>query len=706
MPYSVAAVLYAALMSVAWIIGTEQAREKTDAQLDYAILDFRSTIGGAIDTMLGHATEAAVRHFKTPGRHSMEEMAAVAKHLDLDELNIIDRDGMIIASNDPSCIGVDMKKTPETREFMKLTDGKTPTVAQPFRQHAYDAKARRKYLGKPFPGGNGYIQVGLDEQRLAKMLPEILGYIFDEWLLGRTGFFLCADAETDAMISNPSRHRNEASTLSEAGFSAKEAKPYEITGGEGAGETFVQTLFGEKCYCRCLVFGGHRFVPALPEHEYYDTRNVYVSVFGVLLAALLGSFAWFLDRIARDSDRLKAFFAAQEASRAKEMEIAKTIQNAALPAPLPPNPAFRLSAEMRAAKEVGGDFYDFFEPSPGKLAFLVADVSGKGISAALYMMTAKATIKNALMSGLSPAAALSKANAELSRGNTANMFLTAWAGIMDMESGKVAFANAGHNPPVLMHAAEGRGPEYLMAKSGPMMAYLDSVDYKPLSLTLKPGDALFLYTDGVTEALDGKDELFGEERLSETLGTVASNAPDAICRHVRVAVAAFAAGAPQADDITVLAIERLEPPHSFSRSFPPAQSGIADASAYLDGCLAALPQDDAEMFAPAMPALHVILDEIASNIVKHSGASGFQVDVTFNHAAGTAKLLFVDDGKPYDPLTHEDPDTTLSAEERPIGGLGLLMVKKMSDSLSYKREHNRNVFWAEKAMPAPAKKDA
>ena len=112
------------------------------------------------------------------------------------------------------------------------------------------------------------------------------------------------------------------------------------------------------------------------------------------------------------------------------------------------------------------------------------------------------------------------------------------------------------------------------------------------------------------------------------------------------------------------------------------------------------------MFAPAMPALHVILDEIASNIVKHSGASGFQVDVTFNHAAGTAKLLFVDDGKPYDPLAHEDPDTTLSAEERPIGGLGLLMVKKMSDSLSYKREHNRNVFWAEKALPAPAKKDA
>ena len=168
---------------------------------------------------------------------------------------------------------------------------------------------------------------------------------------------------------------------------------------------------------------------------------------------------------------------------------------------------------------------------------------------------------------------------------------------------------------------------------------------------------------------------------------------------MRVAVAAFAAGAPQADDITVLAVQRLEPPHSFSRSFPPTQAGIAAASEYLDGCLAALPHADAAMFDAAMPALHVILDEIASNIVKHSGATGFQVDVSFNPAAPGAKLVFVDDGRAYDPLTHEDPDTTLPAEAREIGGLGILMVKKMSTAVSYHREHSRNFLVVEKALP-------
>ena len=371
-------VLYVALLAVIWIIGSNQAAQKTEAQLDYAILDFRNTIDGAIDTMLGYIAKTAVSHFGTAERHTLEEMQLVANKLNIDEVNIVDRRGRIIASNDPSCLDVDMTVKKETSPFLALTNGATPTVSQHFRKHAYNT-TRRKYLGVAFPGGNGFIQVGLDEQHLSKILPMILGYIFDQWLLGRTGFFLCADASTDKLISNPSRHLNEASTLSEAGFREKDAKPFETTlSNTDLGKTFKQRLFGETCYCRNYLFAGHRFVPALPEREYYDTRAIYTTVFAVLLFIVLSTFAWFINRVLHDSEQLKLFYDSREELRARDMSIAKTIQNSALPNRLPDDPRFLLAADMCAARDVGGDFYDHFQMDATHYAFLVADVSGKG----------------------------------------------------------------------------------------------------------------------------------------------------------------------------------------------------------------------------------------------------------------------------------------------------------------------------------------
>ena len=185
--------LYAALMFVTWIIGTKQAEEKTEAHLDYGVLDVHDTVAGAIDTMLGHVARTAVRHIGSPQPMSMERMAAGAKELDIDEVNVVNREGQIIASNDPHCLGVVMAGDPVMDAFMKLTNGVTATVSQPFRPHARNPEFRAKYLAAAFPNGNGFVQVGLDERRLKRMLPEVLGYIFDQWLLGRTGFFLCAD---------------------------------------------------------------------------------------------------------------------------------------------------------------------------------------------------------------------------------------------------------------------------------------------------------------------------------------------------------------------------------------------------------------------------------------------------------------------------------------------------------------------------------
>ena len=681
----VAVALYSVLLSVIWSIGTFEAAKKTENQLDYAILDFRSTIGGAIDTMLGYVALTAVRHFGKVEAHTLEEMSAVARQLDMDEINLVDRTGRIIASNDPACINVDMALLPETRPFLELTNGVTLTVSQPFRKHAHDTM-RRKYLGMAFPGGDGYVQIGLDESRLNVMLPNILRYIFDEWLLGRTGFFLCADATTDKLISNPSRHRDEANTLSEAGFDEKSAQPFEIRDNVSTGTTFQQRLFGEDCYCRNYLFGGHRFIPALPEREYYDTRTAYISVFGIILFVVLLTFALFIDRIFEDSDCLKAFYAAEEERRAKDFLLAKTIQNSALPAAPPNSSSFSISATMTAAKDVGGDFYDYFMLDATHCAFLVADVSGKGVTAALYMMTVKTLIKDTLIDFHDPALALTKINADLYRNNPANMFLTAWVGVLDMETGVVAFANAGHNPPVILPDVR-----FISAKSGPALAFMDDVEYKLRHLKLRPGDTLFLYTDGVTEALDAKNEFFGEERLSNALKACINASSGAVLPTESVlnvalaSVAAFAEGVPQADDITALVVRYIAPPRLYSRSFPPTADGIASASEYLDKIL-----EQAESREILSAPLHVILDEICSNIVKHSGASGFVVDVDFVENPNGVKLVFIDDGRPFDPLAHVDPDITLSVQDRPIGGLGILMVKKMATNVSYNRTHNRN----------------
>ena len=688
-----AAVLYVVLMSVTWIIGTAQAERKTEAMLDYAVSDMRLTLDGVIDTMLEHLASIAVRHFKEPAAYPTAEVSAVAEAFDIDEINIVDRTGRIIATNDPDCLGVDMNVKKETRQFSDLTNGVTKFISQPFRRNAYGT-SRRKYLGVPFPKGNGYVQVGLDESRMHRMISLQLSFLFDPEV-ENTMCYLCADMKTGALVSKQ-LERDMAQTLGEIGFDISRIpesdRPLLDAGLNDAGKTFEQRLAGRIVFCRCFVFGGYLFIMIEPEDEFYGTRNIIVATMAILLALVLGGFAFLLVRISGDAERIKEFYAAEDAARAKEMEIAKTIQTSALPAPLGANPYFSLSAMMTSARDIGGDFYDFFMLDPTHLAFMVADVSGKGVTAALYMMTAKTLLKNAILAARDPAVAFSRVNAELCRSNTANMFLTAWSGVLDLETGKVTFANAGHNPPVKI---ESRKPDggmladrrsvFLAEKSGPVLAFMDGIEYRSRTISLDPGDTIFLYTDGVTEALDSKDELFGEERLADAIDAVPVPEPKSLCNVVRMAVAAFAEGVPQADDLTVLAVEYVARPQRFVRSFPPTQDGIASASEWLD-------EVAAESQGPLTASLHIILDEICSNIVKHSGASGFDIDIELLTNLAGVKLTFSDDGTPYDPLSHEDPDTTLPSEKRPIGGLGIMMVRKIADSMTYERMHDRNIL--------------
>lgn len=377
---------------------------------------------------------------------------------------------------------------------------------------------------------------------------------------------------------------------------------------------------------------------------------------------------------------------AERERMAVELSLAATIQTNMLPSTFPPYPNrrdFDIYASMNAAKEVGGDFYDFYLLDDDRLAFLVADVSGKGIPAALFMMRAKMTIKALAESGAEVHDILTKANEKLCEKNEAGMFVTAWLGIVDMKTGTLSYANAGHNPPLLKHQ---QGTfEYLQARPNFILAGMEGVSYRKNEIHLLPGDELFLYTDGVTEATNQSQELFGESRLQEALNGVAEETVESRCKTVKHAIDRFVGDAEQFDDITMLSVR--------FQSFQNDESIITQSDAWSTERVWDFinrQTKKAELSPKMINRAQIVVDEIYSNIQLYSGATMAQVFCQID--TDRMILTFKDDGVEFNPLKAEDPDVTLSLEEREIGGLGLIMVKKMASHLSYAYEDGYNVL--------------
>lgn len=241
-----------------------------------------------------------------------------------------------------------------------------------------------------------------------------------------------------------------------------------------------------------------------------------------------------------------------------ELEIATVIQHSLLPTideTYPARKEIDVYAGMDTAKEVGGDFYDLFFIDKNKVAFIIADVSGKGVPAALFMATSKTILQSCVRDIPDLGQALATANNALCKNNMANMFVTAWVGILDLTDGNLTFASAGHNPPVLL--SEGKA-EYLKIKNGFVLAGMEGVKYKTQSITLKSGDKLFLYTDGVTEAENTSHELFGEDRLISCIAETQGMTSGDTSQKVKDAVNGFAGKAEQFDDITMLCVRLTE----------------------------------------------------------------------------------------------------------------------------------------------------
>ena len=243
-----------------------------------------------------------------------------------------------------------------------------------------------------------------------------------------------------------------------------------------------------------------------------------------------------------------------------DLHMANQIQTSVLPHEFPPFPEkkeFELYAMMEPAREVGGDFYDFFLIDDDHLCLVIADVSGKGIPASLFMMNSKVLIKSFASGDNTPAEVLEKANKEICENNQMEMFITVWLGILELSTGKMVASNAGHEYPVIGHA--GGEFELIKDKHGFVVGGMEGVKYTDYELQLKPGDKLFVYTDGVPEASNVSNKLFGTDRMLEALNADKYAPVEELLRNVRKAVSEFAAGAEQFDDITMLAVEYTGP---------------------------------------------------------------------------------------------------------------------------------------------------
>ncbi len=291
--------------------------------------------------------------------------------------------------------------------------------------------------------------------------------------------------------------------------------------------------------------GRKKLLEACSEYSKDNTEVGNLARSYISMAEDLESYVDNLQKVTAEKERINA-----------ELSLASSIQAHMLPCIFPAFPEhdeFDIYATMTPAKEVGGDFYDFFMVDDTHVAAVMADVSGKGVPAALFMVIAKTLIKNHAQNGLQPCDVFTTVNRLLCDGNDAGLFVTAWMCVLDITSGKLTYVNAGHNPPLIRQ--NGGKFEYLRSRPGFVLAGMDTVKYRQNELMLSPGDRLYLYTDGITEATSAAKELYGEERLSAYLNGHADDTAEDILHGLKSDIDSFVGEAPQFDDMTMLMLD-------------------------------------------------------------------------------------------------------------------------------------------------------
>ncbi len=375
-----------------------------------------------------------------------------------------------------------------------------------------------------------------------------------------------------------------------------------------------------------------------------------------------------------------------------ELNIAKSIQASTLPSVFPPFPdrdEFDIYALMEPAKEVGGDFYDFYFIDENHFMFLIADVSGKGVPAALFMMTAKTLISNLSQVGYEPKELIQLINRKICETNKQGLFVTMFSGIINVVTGEITYINCGHNPPLIKtNSCEYK---YLDGESNIVLGAFDDFDFKIYKSVLNIGDTLCLYTDGVTEATNHNDEMYGEKRLLEKINKFDNDDIKTMAFDIRNDVLKYTEKIERSDDLTLLIFKYRSKHHSVRKTIykaPASRENYKQFYEWLHGIC-----KDWNISAELTNKLDMCGEEIYANIAFYAyPQTQGDIRVSVQKEDNRIILRFEDDGVPYNPLEKPDPDINLPPEQRPLGGLGIFMVKEMANDIQYEFTNGSNIL--------------
>ena len=378
-----------------------------------------------------------------------------------------------------------------------------------------------------------------------------------------------------------------------------------------------------------------------------------------------------------------------EQQKAKtELEVAKEIQLATLPNEIATSKDIEILAELRAAKEVGGDFYDYFKIDEDHTAIVIGDISGKGVPAALFMMKTITCFKNFVAANKSPSQILKEVNAALYDKNFSNMFVTCFLAILNLKTGVLEFANAGHNPPIIGKNKEFR---YLKCKTGFVLGGLPDAFVIDEQITLNRGESITLYTDGVTEARNAKGDFYGEDRFIKLM-----NSRDFTClvemhHSLKDDMEKFVDGAEQSDDITILTLMyRGDECYYVQNRFDAKMDNIAAALEFVEKFC-----DKYEINRDFKNNLLVVADELFSNIIKYgykdAGGEVFS-RLLYNKDKNEFVFTLIDRAPAFNPLEVNNDPLEGDVSDKPLGGLGILIVKKIMTEYAYDYINRKNIL--------------
>src|SRR5438132_54111 len=397
-------------------------------------------------------------------------------------------------------------------------------------------------------------------------------------------------------------------------------------------------------------------------------------------------------------ERARLIEAYVEKERMEEaLKLAHEIQMSMLPKIFPPFPErheFDIFAAIAPAKEVGGDLYDFFFIDDDHLCFAIGDVSGKGVPASLFMAVTKTLFKATAGNGGTPGEILARLNAEICRDNESCMVVTLFCSILNIRTGQVDYSNGGHNLPYYLHRS---GVSPLENPGGRALGLVEQSPYASGRMVLSPGEALLLYTDGVTEAMDPSETLYSDQRLEQFLARNRGSSPRQIIGDLVNDVRHFAAGAPQSDDITGLALLYFGTTKKMGEELEIKLNNKVSELERFNQTLREFGQHHG--LAPRLVHdLNLALEEILTNIISYGYTDNreHEIKVRLSVQPGEVKAEVEDDGQPFDPLAAPEPDAAKPLEERTIGGLGIHLVRKLMDGLEYKRQGDRNLLTVKK----------